>query len=223
MGAEQSNSSAAPLKSQRDEDIPYTSYSISKPINNDSPKASPRLKDKAKSSHHRDKETNKDSHLKNNTLVVVAKGNQGNTQIDPELLKLDAIPVFLPLMRGSLNIPNMRDPEVLDKLDYRQVLEMCLRYQEHLRQSSEAVAFDQNALCVRIKEIDYITHSLMTSIVERQKKFAKYAEQIQKIGEINIVLNKVKMNVEQTTALMERLNNVLPPEDKLEPFSMKPA
>ena len=32
MGAEQSGGVGGELKSQRDEDIPYTSYSISKPI-----------------------------------------------------------------------------------------------------------------------------------------------------------------------------------------------
>jgi len=32
MGVDQSTLSSAPLKSQRDEDIPYTSCSISKPI-----------------------------------------------------------------------------------------------------------------------------------------------------------------------------------------------
>ncbi len=36
------------------------------------------------------------------------------------------------------------------------------------------------------------------------------------------VLNKVKMNVEQILPLMDRLNSVLPPEDQLETFSMKP-
>ena len=32
MGADQSTGANAQLKSQRDEDIPYTSYTISKPI-----------------------------------------------------------------------------------------------------------------------------------------------------------------------------------------------
>jgi len=37
MGVDQSTLTAAPLKSQRDEDIPYTSCSISKPIGSGDP------------------------------------------------------------------------------------------------------------------------------------------------------------------------------------------
>jgi len=81
---------------------------------------------------------------------------------DPELTKLNSIPVFYPIMRGSLNVPtSSRDLDVLDKLDHEQILMLCLRYQEHLRQLADAVSFDQNALCVRIKEVMYhliITH-----------------------------------------------------------------
>ena len=63
--------------------------------------------------------------------------------------------------------------------------------------------------------------TLYNNLTERQKKFAKYAEQIKKVGEIQTTLNKVKMSVEQTLPVMERLNTVLPPDDQLEPFSMK--
>ena len=77
-------------------------------------------------------------------------------------------------------------------------------------------------MCALILQVDYTIHQIYNALTERQKKFAKYAEQIQKVQEMSNVLNKVKMNVEQILPLMERLNSVLPPEDQLEPFSMKP-
>ena len=58
-------------------------------------------------------------------------------------------------------------------------------------------------------------------MTERQKKFSKYADQMQKVQEMNTILNKVKNNLEQTLPLMERLNSVLPPEEQLEPFSLE--
>lgn len=85
-------------------------------------------------------------------IVVVAEGST-QEHVDPELQKLENIPVFVPLMRTSLNIPALLEPEVLERLDTRQLVLLCHRYQEHLRQCAEAVAFDQNALCVRIKEV----------------------------------------------------------------------
>ena len=77
-------------------------------------------------------------------------------------------------------------------------------------------------LCVLLFQVDFAIQTIYLHLTERQKKFAKYAEQIQKINEMSSVLNRVKMSVEQTIPLMERLNSVLPVGDQLEPFSMKP-
>lgn len=208
------------IKSLRDDDIPYTSYSISKPIDGDSPRQSPspRLQ-KTKSLSKEPQSTPK------HDIVVVADGKVDDRDKDPELIKLYSIPGFMPILRGSLNVPgsSTREPEVFDRLEHRGVLLLCMRYQEHLKQLAEAVAFDQNVLCIRIKEIDLAIQRLMTSMTERQKRYAKYAEQFQKVTETSTVLTRIKMNVDQILPLMERLNSVLPPEDQLEPFSMKPA
>lgn len=71
--------------------------------------------------------------------------------------------------------------------------------------------------------MDFAIQTLYNNLTERQKKFAKYAEQIKKVGEMQTALNKVKMSVEQTLPVMERLNSVLPPSEQLEPLSMNPV
>jgi hypothetical protein len=119
------------------------------------PRSSPRLHNKQRERGQVSKDKEKEG-PPTHDIVVVKEGQIDFDKTDPELQKLEDIAVFLPVMRGSLNIPNLRDGDTLDRLDPKQVLMMCVRYQEHLKQCAEAIAFDQNALCVRIKEVGII-------------------------------------------------------------------
>lgn len=49
--------------------------------------------------------------------------------IDANLSRLQSIPQFLPVMRGTLSLPAMRDPEVLERLQPNHILNMCTRLQ----------------------------------------------------------------------------------------------
>ena len=197
MGVDQSTLSSAPLKSQRDEDIPYTSCSISKPISsgnvNDvssdvckdrqhswgqstslSRHPRPDIDDAAAAAAAADDDDDDadaddvdasrsspslaslpakvvrsaaDSRSQRGHIVVVAEGRPSGPVTDTELQRLSSVPAFTPLLHGD---PTSSRPPLLDT---RHVLALCSRYQDHLHQSADAVAFDQNALCVRIKEV----------------------------------------------------------------------
>lgn len=55
-------------------------------------------------------------------------------------------------------------------------------------------------------------------MTERQRKYAKYAEKLGKVHEVSHQLNRCHMVLNQTLESMETLNNMLPPDERLEPF-----
>jgi uncharacterized coiled-coil protein SlyX len=222
MGSDQSTLPAgvpgSSLRSQRDEEIPYTQYSISKPIDSShSPRQSPRPHKTQRPVVKQDKDG-----PQKHEIVVVADGYIPVKDPDPELTKLNTIPVFFPIIRTSLNFPmGNKDTDILDKLDHKQVLLLCLRYQDHMRQLAEAVAFDQNALCIRVKEMDHTIQVLMNALVERQKKYSKYVEQFGRVTETLTTLKKIQKSMSDIVPKMDMLNRLLPASEQLEPFSTK--
>ncbi|GFW28068.1 BLOC-1-related complex subunit 5 [Trichonephila clavipes] len=215
-----------------DSDIPYISYTVNRPIG-DSPKlsskspahslrasATPSPRSSPKAPRPKSYAGSSSGH----DIVVVKEGapSMDTLETDAELIRLQKIPSFHPIMRGALNIPNttIHDPEVLDKLDYQCILRLCQRYQDHLKMCAETVSTEQNALIQRIREIDFAINTLTNMLTERQKKFVKYAEQLSKVTEISNNLQKCQTGLKDVIKNMETLNNMLPPEERLEPFVM---
>lgn len=212
-----------------DSDIPYISYTVNRPIG-DSPKLPSKspahsLRASATPSPRLSPKVPRPKSYAGTTsgqIIIVKEGSPSTDTLetDPELMKLMKTPAFHPIMRGALNIPTVQDPDILDKLDHQVILRLCQRYQEHLRLCAEVVSTEQNALTQRIREIDFAITTLTNMLSERQKKFAKYAEQLGKIQEISNNLHRCQIGLKEVMRSMETLNNMLPPEEQLEPFVM---
>ena len=228
-----------------DSEVPYVSYTVSKPIG-DSPQKSqsqskykfgaPKLSQRSSSTtvHPTPPSTSssRSSYFKSrskahNTMVVVNKGgpHRGETvQNDPDLTKLTKIPTFLPVMRASLSVSRVgssvaKDPDILEKLDPRGMLAICQRYQSHLKYCAGIVSTDQAEICKRIRDIDEDVSKVTNQLTEKQKNHAKFAEDIKKsVKEMSKSLSKCHLLLNENLEQLETLNNMLPKDERLEPF-----
>lgn len=154
------------------ESIPYTSYSVDRRPDDRSASPQPRLI--SSQEHGRSSPRQPSQGSPAHRIVVVAEGAQPTLEdtMHMELQKLQDIPTFLPILKGTTaGISQVdHDPTQIEKMDPKYLMQLCVRYQQHLKQCAEAVAFDQNSLTARIKEIDSEVTSIMSALLERRRK-----------------------------------------------------
>ncbi|XP_023933720.1 BLOC-1-related complex subunit 5 isoform X1 [Bicyclus anynana] len=202
-----------------DSELPYISYTVDRPIG-DSPKASGKNQRSA---------DNKKSLLQRRQLSLQARKNKRardivvvkpatDTQLDEDIRRLQEIPTFLPIMRGTLGLPGARDPEVLEGLDYRPWVRMATRVQAHLAACAHPLAAEESSLANKIKEADTEVSRLYSIAVEKQRNNARHAERLSRVREVAHQLSRCNSLLNQTLQDIEELNQLLPENKRLEPF-----
>jgi hypothetical protein len=63
----------------------------------------------------------------------------------------------------------------------------------------------------RLSKLSYV-------LSERQKAYARHADQLKKVGEMSRVLNKCHLLLNENLEQLDVLNNLLPCEERFEPF-----
>lgn len=200
-------------------EVPYVSYTVNRPIGGDSPK-----KHKKKAAAAAAAETRRPHHHPRGTMVTVSSdpssssSSAPNSEQDPELLRLREIPSFLPVMRASLSGSGAKDPDILERLDFRGLSSMALRYEAFLRRSAEEVSARQAEIGRAVRRADGAAQRAAQGLQDRQKKYAKCQESLRGVSEVARSLARCHLLLNENIEQMEALNNLLPPEERLEPF-----
>jgi hypothetical protein len=160
-----------------------------------------------------------------NTLVFVKDGEPLQQPIpephqrDPELARLDDIPSFLPIMRASLSVGTAKaDPDILERLDFRGLLSLCQRSENHLRLCAVTVSTEQAEIGRMVRETDSRIASLTQVMSEKQKAHAKHVERLSRVDDMSKCVARCHLLLNENIEQIEALNNMLPAEDRLEPF-----
>ncbi|XP_028039417.1 BLOC-1-related complex subunit 5 [Bombyx mandarina] len=201
-----------------DSELPYISYTVDRPIG-DSPKAaskSQRITDKKSLLQRRQLSLQARKARRTRDIVVVKPAT--DEQLDEDIRRLQEIPTFLPIMRGTLGLPGARDTEILEGLDYKPWVRLTTRLQAHLAACAHPLAAEEVSLASKIKESDAEIARLYSQLVDRQRTNARHAERLSRVHEVAHQLSRCNSLLNQTIQDIEELNFILPEDKRLAPF-----
>lgn len=200
-----------------DSELPYISYTVDRPIG-DSPKHSAKQQRNDKKSLLQKRQLSLQARRNKRARDIIVVKHATDTQLDEDIRRLQEIPTFLPIMRGTLGLPGARDPEVSEGLDPKPWVRMTSRIQAHLTACAQPLAAEEIYLANKIKEADTEISRLYTITVEKQRSNAKNAERLSRVREIAHQLSRCNSLLNQTLQDIDELNQLLPEHKRLEKF-----
>lgn len=146
-------------------------------------------------------------------IVVKDTPDAGEAAFDETSRKLKKLKITYPFIKNVTGVP-VETQDILPGLNADPMTEMMLRYQFHLTECAEAVAFDQNAIGKRVKEIELYSSSVLKEAHERQKQMAYFLSNMKMFTEIDSLMDRINKNMDKTVKLMQNINQILPEHEQ---------
>ncbi|KAL5270069.1 hypothetical protein ACHWQZ_G003528 [Mnemiopsis leidyi] len=116
------------------------------------------------------------------------------------------------------------DHAALRQLNPRHMIELFTVYEEHLRQSTVVAAEEQNQLSRHLKETEQIVSQILAVAQKKHDVYGLWSKNIQSsVGETNEQLTAINTTLEGLVPLVNCLNELLPVDQRLPPFSQTPS
>ncbi|EPB69030.1 hypothetical protein ANCCEY_11878 [Ancylostoma ceylanicum] len=159
---------------------------------------------------------------KSKGIVVVSGGNSKVESLeDDEIYKrFQEIPRFLPIYRHAIGKKDLSPNEYQQRMSSRPLFRMATRFQQHLRICAKAVSTDQSQIISSIKAVEASTAAMTTALIERKRASDNFVAELQGLDKLRDDVLHIQLMLEELVPMVETLNELLVPSDRLPPLSL---
>jgi len=128
------------------------------------------------------------------------------------------LPQFEPLLKVHLSLK----PQNTGSLDIRGIVNICTDCQNFLREKSKVIGQRQSELASKIRETNHMyVKKAEHNIVLRVTDTKHFETQFKEVDRFCSNLERTYASIKDLVASIQRLNNLLPKEERLEPLQLE--
>jgi len=174
--------------------VPYTSYSVSKLPSSNIPQLS--------------------------EVITVTGPVASRTLTEPEEKTLEKIPRLVPLLRESNWA--FSGNTALESMDSKALVDLCQNLQEHYKKTSFAISNQQKAIMNQIKETAIHGNRVVNQLSIHNANLKTVSSHFREVERLTDQISRCNQLVSNIVLACQRLNSVLPPQQRLSDISLSP-
>ncbi|VIO94696.1 conserved hypothetical protein [Brugia malayi] len=165
--------------------------------------------------------SNKKLDTKTKSKIIVVKQRTNITgpscsKNDEMIKRFLEIPKFYPILKSSLNQPDLRDsPEATPKVNARPVLKFACRLQEHFSRCANTVVVEQELLGNSMKHVDRNITLLLVQFAEQKKSMDRFQNYLEKMNDLQAHISNLRFLFQDLMPVINTLNEILPEHKRL--------